>query len=86
MMFSSPLIRIDRNHITQKDERYQMDLLDFKKEFERAIQGLKLTKNEIQVKKVCATADKFTLSLSESPVGMHFSGHGVQNKPEVIGM
>jgi len=48
--------------------------------------GLQKAGAEIEVKKVCATVDQFTMNLSESPTGMHFSGHGVQNKIENIGM
>jgi hypothetical protein len=63
-----------------------IDLLDYNKEFDRALVGLQKAGAEIEVKKVCATVDQFTMNLSESPTGMHFSGHGVQNKIENIGM
>jgi hypothetical protein len=30
--------------------------------------------------------DNFTLALTENPVGIHFSGHGVRNTADQVGM
>ena len=86
MIFASPLIRRDINVQTKVDKKFQIDLLDYQKEFEGAIDGLKTSKNEIQVKKICATMDNFTLALTENPIGIHFSGHGVKNNTNELGM
>lgn len=62
-----------------------MTLLDYNKEFQGAIKGLNQTGNAIQVKRVHATLHKFTLCLTENPVGLHFSGHGIENSVKTVG-
>ena len=55
-MFASPLVRYDINAITSESKVHPVDLLEQSKEFQAVIDGLKLSKSEIQVKKICATA------------------------------
>lgn len=47
---------------------------------------MKKTNNAIRVKKVHATLDNFTSVLTDNPVGLHFSGHGLLNTKEEIGL
>lgn len=63
-----------------------MDLLDFSKEFEGAKAGIKETGNSIKVQVVPATLERFTNCLTEKPIGLHFTGHGIQNRTEDIGL
>jgi hypothetical protein len=43
------------------------------------------TKNAIQVKQIHATLEKFTRVLTDNPVGLHFSGHGIVNSMSTVG-
>jgi hypothetical protein len=38
---------------------------------------LSKTKNAIDVKQIHATLERFQLVLTDNPVGLHFSGHGI---------
>ena len=59
--------------------------LDFAKEFKGATQGIEATGNSINVQIVPATLEKFTNCLMQKPIGLHFTGHGVQNSAETLG-
>lgn len=45
-----------------------------------AINGLHNTKNAVQVKQIRATVEKFINVLNEKPIGLHFSGHGIEKR------
>ena len=62
-----------------------MDLLDFSKEFEGAKAGIKETQNAIRVEVVPATLERFTNCLTEKPIGLHFTGHGIRNNTAALG-
>ena len=62
-----------------------MELLDFAKEFEGAKAGIKATGKEIAVKVVPATLDNFSNCLTEKPIGLHFTGHGIINNAATLG-
>ena len=62
-----------------------MPLLDFAKEFKGAMQGINETGNEINVNIVPATLEKFTNCLMQKPIGLHFTGHGMENNAETLG-
>ena len=86
LTFASPLVREIDQGPNKETELREMDLLDYTKEFESAINGMSKTKNAIRVKKVVATLDNFTSVLTDNPVGLHFSGHGLLNTKLEIGM
>jgi len=48
--------------------------------------GLRRSGSEIQVKTSCATQENFSLCLANDPVGLHFSGHGVKNVSDEVGL
>lgn len=62
-----------------------MDLLDYHKEFQCAVGGLKKTNNAIMVKRVHGTLERFQHILTDNPVGLHFSGHGIENSLQTLG-
>lgn len=62
-----------------------MPLLDFAKEFKSAVQTILETGNAIDVQVVPATLEQFTNSLMQKPMGLHFTGHGVENNAATLG-
>ena len=60
-------------------------MLDFSKEFRGATQGIEETGNDINVHIVPATLEKFTNCLMQKPIGLHFTGHGVENNAASLG-
>jgi hypothetical protein len=57
MTFASPLVRV--KFIESKREILEMDLLDYSKEFQCVIGGLRKTGNAIAIKKVHGTFERF---------------------------
>ena len=62
-------------------EYVEYDLLNYQKEFECAIDGLKKTKNVILVKKEQGTLERFQHILTDNPkpVGIQLSGHAIKD-------
>ena len=44
--------------------------------------GLGKTGNLIRYRKIVATLENLRVSLTENPVALHFSGHGIENNKE----
>ena len=86
MAFASPLVKKFNDYSTGEERVEMMDLLDFSKEFEGAKAGIKETGNAIKVEVVPATLERFTNCLTEKPIGLHFTGHGIVNSSEEIGL
>ena len=74
-MFSSPLVRVDA-----RDDRitHSVDAIDHAKEFAGVLEGLQEACRMINYRKVPATLDKITAALTEGPIALHFSGHGIR--------
>lgn len=85
MAFASPLCYRVVDPKTQNERVEILPQLDFAKEFEGATQGIEETGNLINVQIVPATLEKFTNCLMQKPIGLHFTGHGMQNNFATIG-
>lgn len=57
-----------------------MDLLDYQQEFQCTIDGLKNTGNIVHIKQMQGTLTRFIHVLTDKPKGLHFSGHGVDDR------
>jgi hypothetical protein len=49
------------------------------------LDSLKDTANLIRYRKIPATLDNMRLTLTENPIALHFSGHGVENNTKNFG-
>ena len=85
MAFASPLCLRVTDPLTQQERVDTMPQLDFAKEFKGAVQGIEATGNAINVQIVPATLEKFTNCLMQKPIGLHFTGHGVENNAAMLG-
>jgi hypothetical protein len=73
LTFASPLVRKNDNGFL-----VEMELLDYAKEFHCTIGGLKKAGNAVMVKQMHGTLERFRHVLTDNPVGLHFSGHGLK--------
>lgn len=76
-MFASPLVLN-----TSGDKYYYEGIpeIKFKEEFEAIINKMQGTNKEFSFRYLMATFKNFREMLSAGPIGLHFSGHGLQNK------
>ena len=78
-MFSSPLIR----KINGKIESIMQ--LDYNSEINDIIKVLSKIKSEMKFKTSVATVSNFRSIITDLPIALHFSGHGIQNTSESLG-
>jgi hypothetical protein len=78
-MFSSPLIRKFNN----KTENIMQ--LDYLNEISDIIKVCKKMKHEMKFKTDVATVSNMISVITDGPIALHFSGHGIQNAPENLG-
>jgi len=62
-----------------------MAQLEFNKEFIAIQSSIKETERLIRVKSMQATIENLTLTLSQNPLALHFSGHGIENNKKNFG-
>ena len=79
-LFASPLVTPFRTG----DQINFMDVskIDYQKELNVVLAGLRNTNNSIKYRKVCATQHNFINILTEGTIALHFSGHGAKNNEE----
>ena len=78
-LFASPLLR------KVKDGYEQVMLLDYLSEIKDIESNLKNVKYEIKYNKSVATQRNFHSVISDRPIVLHFSGHGVVNNQQSLG-
>jgi hypothetical protein len=49
------------------------------------VESLNETGNQIRYRKIPATLDNLRVSLTENPIALHFSGHGIENNKKNFG-
>ena len=59
--------------------------IDHAKELQGVLESLKETGNQIRFRRIPATLDNLRMSLTENPIALHFSGHGIENCKENFG-
>ena len=85
MTFASPLVTKTINPTSGEEQVAPLPLLDFGKEFKGALSGIRETQNAVDVRVLPATLEKFTDILMHKPIGLHFTGHGVENSVATLG-
>ena len=78
-MFASPLVLQSSNNFKL------MPLLNFSKEYDAVITAIDDANYRMTIQKRQCTRKKLLEILQKKPLGMHFSGHGLLNKPDEIG-
>ena len=78
-MFSSPLIR----KINGKIESIMQ--LDYNTEIDDIVKVLSKIKSEMKFKTDVATVSNLRSTITDCPIALHFSGHGIRNTPESLG-
>ncbi len=82
-LFSSPLI------IKYKDvnelKSQTIIAIDHEKEFAGVKESFNSTGNLIRYRRIPATLDNLRVSLTENPIALHFSGHGIENNQQNFG-
>ena len=66
-------------------EIVNVELLDYTREYQGIKEALSNTQKSIQVKFVPGRLEDFCLALTDNPVGLHFSGHGIPSNEKNIG-
>lgn len=56
-----------------------MNSIDYNKELYGVVESFKETGNYIKYRKIPATLDNLRKTLTENPIALHFSGHGIEN-------
>jgi hypothetical protein len=59
--------------------------IDHEKEFRGVLESLNATGNLIRYRCIPATSNNLGLCLTENPIALHFSGHGIENNKENFG-
>lgn len=78
-LFSSPLIR-SCNGIYENVMQ-----LDYNSEIEGIRKGLKMVRREVKMRVDLATQGALGSVITEAPIALHFSGHGVENTTKFLG-
>ncbi|CDW83802.1 nb-arc domain protein [Stylonychia lemnae] len=84
-LFSSPLIIKYKDDSSGELKQQTIQQIDHNREFNGVIESLKSTGNQIRYRKIPATLDNLRVSLTENPIALHFSGHGIENNKENFG-
>ncbi len=84
--FASPLIRVRRNNgKPELNEILNVQQLDYTREYQCIKEALSNTQKSIEIKFVPGRLEDFCLALTDNPVGLHFSGHGIKSSEKNIG-
>ena len=78
-MFSSPLIR----KINGKIESIMQ--LDYNSEINDIVKVLSKIKSDMKFKTDVATVSNLRSTITDCPIALHFSGHGIRSTPESLG-
>lgn len=78
-MFSSPLIRRFNNKVENIMQ------LDYLTEINDVVKVCNKIKYEMKFKTAVATVSNLRSVITDGPIALHFSGHGLQNTPENLG-
>ena len=80
-LFASPLVKKFDDPAQEEALQRHPDQLNFKRELAEIKESLLQTNRRVRYKAMVATKDNLTNCLTENPLALHFSGHGVQKSP-----
>jgi hypothetical protein len=85
-LFASPLIiKYKETDDSSNLKSRQVASLDHEKELQGLVQSIKHTGNQIRYRDMVATLENLRLVLTENPMALHFSGHGIENSAANFG-
>lgn len=56
-----------------------MPAIDYETEFTEILDKLHETGNAVRYRKLVSTVENFRMVMTEQPIALHFSGHGIEN-------